>query len=214
MNKAYRALVLIPLFVLTACSTLNPKYFERPRAIRVTEQYTHKKTGMVFPTDIGRFERGSIIQYDEKALHISVGYNLLTASGPVAATVYLFPSPNIISIGSPEHIVASMRANFGQQVLAASIEEILQAHDEAKVIEEKEITSQQMGQTITGHYITFEYEQVLGNQSQDVFSHLVLFNYVGNRWSLKFRITHSKRLSGENVINQLLRNLSIPNSDS
>ncbi|MFC1529515.1 hypothetical protein ACFL41_00415 [Gemmatimonadota bacterium] len=214
MNKAYRALVLILLSVLTACSTLNPKYFERPRAIRDTEQYTHKKTGMVFPTDIGRFERVSIIQYDEKALHISVGYNLLTASGPVAATVYLFPSPNIISIGAPDRIVASMRANFGQQVLTASIEEILQAHDGAEVIEEKEITSQQVGQTIIGHHVTFEYEQVFGTQSQDVVSHLVLFNYVGDRWSLQFRITHSKRISGENVINQLLRNLSIPSGDS
>src|SRR6187551_3698428 len=66
----------------------------------------HSASGMRFLPEIEGFRRGATRQYDAAGMNVSVGYDLPSATTPIAATLYVYPSPPIRSFGSTESVIA------------------------------------------------------------------------------------------------------------
>ena len=72
--------------------------------------YTQAPTGMTYPMSVDEFRRVEIIRYKEDGTDESAGYNYMQPMTEIAATVYVFPSPPITSIGSPQYVIAEARS--------------------------------------------------------------------------------------------------------
>lgn len=81
---------------------LHPHYLAQPERLAVRGAYVHTASGITMPESIAGFQRDAVFRYDEDGLDVSAGYNLVTPSQHIAATVYVYPAPSLVSIGSPQ----------------------------------------------------------------------------------------------------------------
>ena len=102
----------VACMLLAGCKPPQPTYLAQPEVIQAQGAYVHGPSGMTFPTTVGDFQRASITRYDAAGQDMGAGYNLLAPGWAVAATVYVYPAPSLISIGSPSDVVASARATL------------------------------------------------------------------------------------------------------
>lgn len=189
-NKKYKTLPLVFLIAtLAGCFGSSPQYLTRPEAISVAGPYIHKPSGFSFPVTAGEFKRGPVYQYDVQGRNIGVAYNLVDESRTIAATVYIYPSPAIMSIGSPSSVVETARTHLCQQEFDVQNREIMAAHPNARLIDMSESS-----EGAIRHFSLFEYKEVFANVRQLLFSELELSCYVKGKWTVKYRITYPKTL--------------------
>jgi hypothetical protein len=207
--KALRcALIAGMSLLLLGCPTMQPKYLSQPAAVEATGSYTHSASGMVFPDAVGDFRRTSIRRYDAEGLDVSARYDLVAPPRAVAATVYVYPAPPLVSIGSPQEVVATARANLCQREFETRKQEVLQSHAGAKLVEERAISLVQAGETRSGRMAAFEYEDVFAHQRQAVAARVYLFCYVGGKWVVKYRFSYPKSFDATKEIEEFMRSLS------
>ncbi len=182
------ALVTLPLL---GCP-MRPSYVGQPNVKSADGLYTHPPSGMVFPTEVGSFRRDVVRRYDTEGLDVSAGYNLISSSALVVATVYVYPAPPIVSIGSPPEVVAAARAMASGREFELRKREILGSHAGARVTEEGECALQQGGLVHSGRRAVFSFKDVFGGQHQILRSELYLFSSVDGKWIVKYRFTYPR----------------------
>lgn len=175
---------------LAGCPSANTQYLVKPESIDVSGPYSHGQSGMMFPVTVGEFIRGTITRFDAQGLNTSVGYNLYQIPKAAAATIYVYPSPSIVSIGSPENVVESGRSTLCQNEYEARKREIISAHPGAKLLNEDVLASPKNGVIGTGKTATFEYEEVFAGVRQPLHSRLDMFCYINGKWTVKYRFTY------------------------
>lgn len=195
-------MVCSALFLVGCQVALHP--LSQPEAIVSEGAYVHEKSGMTFPLAVGDYRRTAVLRYDQQSLNVSAGYDLYNGRR-VSATIYAYPAPPLLSMGSPADTVVSARTILAKREFEARKQEILYAHPGGKMTEDTEISIPIGGATRVGRIATFEYEQNFAGQYQMLRSHLCMFNYVGGKWTLKYRITYPKNLEVTNEINFLLQ---------
>lgn len=87
----------------------------------------HKPSGIVFPAHVDDFVRDSTHQYKADGSDVSAAYNRVRADGLIAATSYVYPSPRLISIGSPQDVIDKARRHLSKDELARCKQEIVHA---------------------------------------------------------------------------------------
>lgn len=205
MTRLWTALLIVPLSLLLAACPARPRPLNQPQTIFAEGAYAHQKSGMTFPIAIGEFHRGSIQHYDQDGLDVGVSYNLLDDRRQIIATVYVYPAPPLVSIGSPPETVASARAYLPKQEFEARKREALQPRPGARLIEDTEISIPVGGTVRTGRMATFEYAENFLGKKQSLRSHLCMFNFVGGKWAIKFRISYPKHLEVTREIDSVLQ---------
>jgi len=205
MSRLLTALLIIPLALLLAACPARPRPLHQPQAIIADGAYTHEKSGMTFPIAVGEFHRTGIQQYDQDGLDVSVGYNLSDDRRQIIATIYVYPAPPHISIGSSPETVASVRAYLSKQEFEARKREALQPRPGARLIEDTDITIPVGGTIRTGRMATFEYDENFLGKKQSLRSHLCIFNFVGGKWVIKFRISYPRHLEVTREIDSILQ---------
>lgn len=160
---------------------------------------------MTFPIAVGEFHRGDIHRYDQDGLDVSVGYNLLDDRRQIIATIYVYPAPPLVSIGSSPETVASVRAYLSKQEFEARKREVLQPRPGARLIEDTEISIPVGGTVRTGRMATFEFDENFLGKNQALRSHLCMFNFVGGKWAIKFRISYPRHLEVTREIDSVLQ---------
>lgn len=205
MTRIWTALLIVPLSLLLTACPARPRPLNQPQAIFSEGAYAHQKSGMTFPIAIGEFHRGSIQHYDQDGLDVGVSYNLLDDRRQIIATVYVYPAPPLVSIGSPPETVASARAYLSNQEFEARKREALQPRPGARLIEDTEISIPVGGTVRTGRMATFEYDENFLGKKQSLRSHLCMFNFVGGKWALKFRISYPRHLEVTREIDSILQ---------
>lgn len=209
MVKALRCVLIVLMSLpLLACPTMRPTYLAQPEVIKAEGLYIHTASGMAFPSKVGNFQRGAVRRYDAEGLDVSAGYDLITPSGAVAATVYVYPAPSLVSIGSPPEVVASARARLSQNEFETRKQEILHVHPGARLIQEREVSMPWGSMTYSGRMATFEFEDFFAGQRQVLRSHVYLFSYVGEKWTIKYRFTHPKSFDATKEIEGFMQSLS------
>lgn len=162
---------------------------------------------MVFPSLVAEYSRVGVARYDSASLDMSAGYNLIRPPRLVAATVYVHPAPSLLSIGSPPQVVTAAREKLTQSEFNRSKQEILQSHPSAKVLRETETSLSKGGRLHMGWKATFEIDGASFGLSQKVTSHLYLFSYLGEKWTVKYRFTYPKDFDGAKDIEMFLKTL-------
>src|ERR1700687_3973353 len=87
--------------LLCGCPTMHTRYLSQPERLAVSGPYVHPASQINLPEHVDGFRRGAVLRYDAEGLDVSAAYNCVNASHPMWATVYVYPAPSLISIGSP-----------------------------------------------------------------------------------------------------------------
>jgi hypothetical protein len=140
------SLLTVALVVLSGCPTppAQPQGSVAPEA-----DYLHAASGMTFPPAIGEFRRVDIRRYDASGRDVSVGYNAGGAAHGIAATVYVYPAPPVVSVGSPDSVIAARSTSIEQEFKMRQ-REIMGAHPDAKMLNEGNAKLQQGSESCAG----------------------------------------------------------------
>jgi hypothetical protein len=207
MNVQHVVLIATAFLLLGGCHSQQPTYLAQPQPIQAEGSYTHAASGMVFPPEVGDFQRVSVTRYDTAELDVGVGYNLITWTSGVAATVYAYPAPSLVSIGSPANVVASARATLCNGEFERRKREVVHRHPGAHLIQEKDATLPQVGSASPGKMAAFDYDDHFGGRSQPLHSELYVFCYIGRKWALEYRFTHPKDFDAGEAISSFMAKL-------
>jgi hypothetical protein len=174
--------------VLAVAPLADAKPLAQPEFIQVVGPFTHR-SGMVFPPSVGDVPRVSVLRYNDEETDVSAGYNLITPTGRLVATIYIYPAPPLTSIGSPASVTASARAKLCQDEFSRRKYEISRVNVGARLVGEQEISFRRGDGNFPGKKAVFEYDASLGGQRQPVHSELYVFCYVGDQWAMEYRFT-------------------------
>jgi hypothetical protein len=193
---------------LSGCPT-QPVQPQGTVAVAPDTDYVHAASYMTFPPAVGEFRRVDVRQYDDSGLDVSVGYNAGGAADGIAATVYVYPAPPIVSVGSPTSVIAAARSTSTEQEFKTRQREIMGAHPDAKMLSEGDATLRQGSESYVRRKAAFAFEQGFARKQQRVGSELYVFGFVGGEWIVKYRFTYPIDLDAANRIATFMRDLTL-----
>ena len=203
---AMRAITIAAaVLLLCGCPTLDTHPLAQPERIPVEGPYVHRPSGITLPESMGGFPRISVLRYDAEGLDISAGYNYASLLHPMIATVYVYPSPGLVSIGSSAQMVAGTQAVLTESEFKRRIQEVLQAHPRARLVEQRDTTRTENGQSYPGKLAVFEFEDMFGGSKIPLRSHLYLFCYIGDKWTVAYRFTHPQAVGNSEEIEEFIQ---------
>ena len=205
MSRLASVLFLLHLSLILIGCPVRPRPLDRPQAISAEGAFVHEKSGITFPMTAGDFQRVAVQQFDQEGLNISAGYNLFDEKRQVVVTVYVYPAPSLVSVGSSPQTVDSARSILAKQEFEGRKRELMQPRPGARLIEDTEISIPIGGTVRVGRMATFEFEEKFAGKHQPLKSHLCIFNYVGGKWALKYRITYPRHLEVSREIDTVLQ---------
>jgi hypothetical protein len=184
----------------------------QPGEIAAVGGYVQEASGMSFPPSVGDFRRVSLRRYTEDGSNESAGYNRRDGASYVGATVYVYPSPAITSIGSPREAVEEARTTLCAQQAEAVRRELASVHPNLEPVEDGRTLLVQGERSFPGQRMSFRVTAPsgFGPSHPPLRSEAQLFCYVGGRWTVKYRFTYAEDFSGaaEHVA-ALMRELTI-----
>ena len=163
---------------------------------------------MSFPASVGEFRRVTLVRYDADELDVSAGYNWGSQATEIVATVYIYPAPSLISIGSPPDVVASARTTLCNGEFERRKKEIVASHPGAMLISEGDVPTPQPGPTIPGKIASYEYEDAFQGVRQRLHSELYVYCYVGGKWAFEYRFTSPKDFPARDAISNFMAGLT------
>ncbi len=198
-------LLLIPFLAATAFGCLSNEPEGQPGVVEVEGTYVHKGSKIEFPTSVGLYERTGVNQYDTAGKDVSAGYNLYSPLAPIAITVYVYPAPGVLSIGSPPNVVAAAKDLVLRDHFEAVKQEITKVHPIAQLISEENVPIQQSGATYQGIKAAFQFTEVVTERSIDLTSLVFLYDY--DDWYIKYRVTYPTlaKANSEPEVEQFVR---------
>ncbi|MBN2684697.1 MAG: hypothetical protein JXR40_05415 [Pontiellaceae bacterium] len=170
------------LVVLTGCKSLEPIQSG------ANDASIHSYSQVVYPPNLGAFSRGQLNLYDAEGKDVSYGYNLMSRDDHVAVTIYSYPAPKLVSIGSRKSVVLNAKRLLFNQQSSAEIQDILNYNRPAELVESRAVENRMGTSEIDGLYAQFRYQEILGMTRNNVLSELYLFQK--DKWLIKYRITY------------------------
>jgi hypothetical protein len=173
--------------------------------------YTQAATGMVFPESVGELKRVSIIQYKPDGTDESAGYNRAVPMQEIVATVYIFPSPNLTSIGSPQAVIDSARQVLCQSQFRAIESEVAKAHPDAGSPNESAATLVQGAASYSGYKAEYSMTAARFADRTNValHSYAFAFCFLGGKWTAEYRIDYPAGYDGSQTVSNFMRDLTL-----
>ena len=193
---------------LSFCFTAGAALAQSVNVLRPSGTYIQAASGMAFPESVGDFVRVSVIRYRSDGTDESAGYNRFEPAHEIVGTVYVFPSPPLISIGSPQNVIDGARAHLCDTQFRGIQKEVTTAHPDAELLNEQETSLLENGTTFTGHRAT--YGLTLANfmgRRQKTHSDAYLFCYVGGKWSVEYRFDYPDEYDPGTIISNFMHDL-------
>lgn len=177
--------------------------------LRPEGSYTQAATGMIFPEMVDQFRRVNVIRYKPDGTDESAGYSDATPLHEINMTVYVFPSPSIHSIGSPQSIIDDTRRQLCQGQYESVQREVMGAHSDAVPVEKKDASRTQDGVTYTGHFASFDLTNARFFGRADVASRseAYLYCYAGGKWSIEYRVDYPRDFDASGLISGFINDL-------
>jgi hypothetical protein len=163
-------------------------------------------SGMRFPAAVSGFTRGEVHKYDPTGRDVGVGYNSTDPSAPIAITVYVYPSPPVPASGPS---ASEAKAAATHEVFERAKAEIFQVHKGVKSITEQEIPSPESSAHQAGYFGRFAYAEKFAGAVRPVESLLYVYCYVGESWTVKYRVTYPATSFGaRTMVNRFVQDLT------
>jgi hypothetical protein len=170
--------------------------------------FVEPATGMTYPVSVGDFKRVNIIKYNPDGTDESAGYNRIAPSAEISATIYIFRSPSLVSIGSPQAVIDGARAHLCESQFHAIEQEVMSAHPDAERLSEEPVSLTQEGTTFAGHKTTYKLSNAdFFGRSQMSRSEAYVFCYAGGKWTIEYRIDYPIDYDASASISEFMRNL-------
>jgi hypothetical protein len=208
-------IVVLPLCVcLWGCETTDPAH-DKGDATRGGIAYVHRYSKFSFPRQIGKFHYIGAHEFDPAGKDISVGYNSPT---PVAATVYVYPAPENVSLLPAPRLQNVSNALLDREFQLHKLA-ITRAHSDARLVSEGPCEIVQGKNYFQGKKAVYSLAYRFGVSNQDCLSELYLFliepgvMFLANdRQYVEYRITYPAAAQDRatNEINSFLSSLSWP----
>ena len=179
------ALAIISLLGFSGCPSVSSKS-QTPFTTEKNNLVVHTYSGVVFPERIGPFTREGFRVYDQNGLDVSATYNCRSPV-QITATVYSFPSPKLIPIGSPSEVIHSAREQLTANYFDEIKQEIIRAHPGAVELQSKDIEGDE---STIGKFAEYKFTESFWGQTRDLNSRLYLFTYFGGKWTVQYRFTY------------------------
>jgi hypothetical protein len=157
-----------------------------------TGVYVQKPTGMAYPESVGNFRRVSIIRYEPDDSDESAGYNRYVPLKEIVATVYVFPSPALRSVGSPRSVIEDARNHLCTDQFGSVKKEVTGAHPDAILLRESAAGLVQGNVKHDGHSAAYKLtnRSFAGRENVLLRSDVDVFCYVGGKWTVEYRIDY------------------------
>jgi hypothetical protein len=198
----------ILLFSILGCGIgKRPARFE-PVRIDVAGSYLHKESKMVFPDRFGNLIRTEITQFDQNGTDIGVGYS--GKNLPLVITVFVYPAPDLYSIGSPQEVVDHAREVLFQNHYEGLKGDVLRANASAVLQTDGEFELAQANETYTGKLAKYKLNYRFSLGERPSASSLYLFQ-VG-KWLVSYRVTYPETFAAEfePIVRSIMQGLKFP----
>lgn len=124
-------LLLGPLFV--GCET-PPAAITADSVALGPDFVGHRASGIRFPESLAGFERGEVKAYDGDGEDQSFAYNRVTLLEQIVLTLYVYPAPSLVSIGSPDDVVESALRHQIDLQFESAVGSFLEKNSEATLL--------------------------------------------------------------------------------
>jgi len=170
----------------------------------------HVASGMQFMDFISGFHRADTHTYSAAGDDVSVGYNFQAAGTDIVGTVYVYPSPSLVSFGSPANVVAEARATLLRGEFERRKHEIETIEPEAALLSEEPFVLQPDGKAISGLHARYTFKQVFAGVDQKLQSDLYVFCNVNGHWALEYRFSYPVGTDAAPAIASFMQALALP----
>ncbi len=214
MRNLFPIVTLLFCLCLCGCETTGSTR-DKGTSTTAGVAYVHSYSKFSFPKQIGQFQFIGTHKFDPSGKDISVGYNSPT---PVAATVYVYPAPQNVSLtpGTPLPNVsdALLDREFQLHKLA-----IAKSHPDARLLREGPWEIVQGKNHFQGKKAVYSMTYRFGVTDQKCLSELYLFLIepgstflVNDRQYLEYRITYpaAVQIRATSEISSFLSSLTWP----
>ena len=207
MNATTLLNVILPaaaVLVLCGCPSVPMRPLAHSEPVAVRGAYVHSGSRITMPESVAGFQRATVLRYDADGLDVSSAYNFANAAYEIAATVYVYPAPSLVSIGSPPEVVAGAKAHLTEEEFERRKQEIQRAHPGATLIEQRDTVRAESGRSYPGKLAVFEYQGVFAGSKMALRSHLYVFCYVGGKWAVEYRFTRPTGQDADRKIQEFI----------
>lgn len=153
----------------------------------------------------------SLCATDAAGTDVTAGYNFRSPSSTIIATIYVYPAPSHVSIGSPADVIQSARANLCANEFERRKSEIKAAHPDAHLLNEDNAVRPHPGPPVLGKTAEYEFSAPNG---QPLRSGLFVYCYVGDRWAFEYRFTSQRLPDASERISAFMKALHWTNPEN
>ena len=205
-------MVVLAAILVSGCRPTYVAESSGPAFVQQGEDIRHAASGMIFPSSVSQFQRVLPTVFDSADLDVGVGYYLLPPNKPVSGSVFIYPPPSLISIGSPDSVVESARATLTKAEFERRARSVTDSNSDAVLAEQDRATLVQNNRTrLTGWRGVWNYSTRFANRLQDVQSELAVFCFVDQKqWCLEYRFTWPRGVTPRAEIDRFMQALQIP----
>jgi len=174
-----KIITILALVFLCAC---NPSSGNK--------RFDHQGLKINFPASEYNFARLWIRNFDLNKSDMGSQYLSRSGINPIMITVYVYPGPQLTSIGSPEDVVYYARKKLTDGHFKQVQAEIVKKYPGASLILDKESKTNFRGKNLYGRiakYNTYN-DFFKKGQKQKLISSVEIFAF--DNWIIKFRVTY------------------------
>lgn len=202
------SVLALAALALAGCQDPAATSVARPAALDAQNHYVHVGSGMRFPAAVNDYQRGEIMRFDAAGLDVGVNYlRRREADASVVATVYIYPAPALVTIGSPADVVATARDRLCRNEFGRRKRELVAFHPQARLLEECDARAPESLPPVPGRMAVYEFEEPFAGRSQLLRSELWVFCYVTPKWAIQYRFTSPKSAEAESAIRDFMTTL-------
>jgi hypothetical protein len=128
----------------------------------------------------------------------------------ITATMYVFPSPRVTSIGSPQNVIAEARALVCQAQFKAIEREVTTAHPDAALTADGPFTLAQGQAAYDGFKASYDLINARFFERQNVASKsdAYVFCFAGGKWTVEYRFDYPRDFDAASLIADFMRDLA------
>lgn len=153
----------------------------------------HPASGIRFPETLAGFERGELKTYDEEGKDRSFAYNRVTFLDQIVLTLYVYPAPSLVSIGSPDSVVESALRHQIDAQFESAIAPFLEKNADATLLVDQSRDLPFCGLRLPGRGALYRTPHSAVFPGLTAISRLEL--YRDGEWWIKLRATYPEALA-------------------
>lgn len=174
----------------------------------------HRGSGIRFPETLAGFRRGELNVYDEDGEDQSFAYDRVTLLEVIALTLYVYPAPALVSIGSPDSARESALRRQIDLQFESAVEPFLGRNSQATLLVDQSRELPFCGTRLPGRGALYR------TPNRSVFPGVTAISrfelYRDGEWWIKLRATYPESMAerADRSISKLVEALDLANRSS